>query len=75
MRANDAIKESNEAMTEGDWAAYGTAQENLNKALEDAIKAEEEISGETIVEEDLDDELDEELDADVDGGEVEPDEG
>lgn len=75
VRANDAIKESNEAMTEGDWAAYGTAQEKLNKALEDAIKAEEEISGETIVEEDLDGELDEELDAGEDGAEVEPNEG
>src|SRR5699024_6748460 len=26
-RANEAIQESNEAMTNGDWAAYGTAQE------------------------------------------------
>src|SRR5699024_4591285 len=43
-RANTAIQESSEAMAEGDWAAYGVAQENLTKALEDAIKAEEEIT-------------------------------
>ncbi len=56
-RANDAILASNEAMSSGDWGAYGAAQEKLTKALEDAIKAEEEITGETIVEEELADEL------------------
>ena len=32
-------------MAAGDWAAYGRAQQDLQKALEDAIAAEAEISG------------------------------
>ena len=37
--ASDAMKDSEEAMKKGDWAAYGEAQDRLNKALEDAMKA------------------------------------
>lgn len=37
--ANKAMKDSSEAMKNGDWAAYGKAQDRLNKALDDAIKA------------------------------------
>lgn len=37
--ANKAMKDSSEAMKNGDWAAYGQAQDRLNKALSDAVKA------------------------------------
>ncbi|WP_243155740.1 UPF0182 family protein [Kocuria sp. TGY1127_2] len=37
--ANKAMKDSSEAMKNGDWAAYGQAQDRLNKALDDALKA------------------------------------
>ncbi|WP_206192674.1 UPF0182 family membrane protein [Scrofimicrobium canadense] len=35
--ARDALKESQDAMTANDWAAYGKAQEKLQKALEEAV--------------------------------------
>nr|WP_276613363.1 UPF0182 family protein [Rothia koreensis] len=37
--ANKAMQDSSEAMKNGDWAAYGKAQDRLNKALDDALKA------------------------------------
>lgn len=41
--ASKALKDSHTAMENGDWAAYGKAQDELDKALEQAIKAQEEI--------------------------------
>lgn len=43
--AKSALEESNEAMANGDWAAYGEAQEKLEEALSRAIEAEQEIEG------------------------------
>ena len=37
--ANKAMQDSSEAMKNGDWAAYGKAQDRLNKALDDALTA------------------------------------
>lgn len=39
-RANEAIQRGNAALAEGDFAAYGVAQDDLAAALEDAIEAE-----------------------------------
>ncbi|WP_189669454.1 UPF0182 family protein [Promicromonospora soli] len=39
--AADAMEDANAAQREGDWAAYGEAQDRLQQALEDAIAAEE----------------------------------
>lgn len=49
-RAAQAIQDSEAALMEGDWAAYGRAQAALERALEDAIGAEAEISGEDPLE-------------------------
>ncbi len=38
--ANKAMQDADKAMKSGDWAAYGKAQEQLNKAIEDAMAAE-----------------------------------
>jgi uncharacterized membrane protein (UPF0182 family) len=39
--AADAMEDANAAQREGDWAAYGEAQDRLQQALEDAIAAEQ----------------------------------
>ncbi|MEX3609534.1 UPF0182 family protein [Rothia sp. LK2588] len=39
-RANQAMQDSDKAMKDGDWKAYGEAQDRLNKAIEDAMAAE-----------------------------------
>lgn len=39
-RASDAMKAADEALTNGDFTAYGEAQERLRKALDEAIAAE-----------------------------------
>jgi uncharacterized membrane protein (UPF0182 family) len=39
------MEDANAAQREGDWAAYGDAQDRLQQALEDAIAAEEAQSG------------------------------
>ena len=39
-RANEAMQEADEALSNGDFGAYGEAQERLRRALEDAIEAE-----------------------------------
>nr|WP_084039708.1 UPF0182 family protein [Demequina sp. NBRC 110053] len=39
-RAQQALEDSNDALAESDWTAYGEAQEDLAEALEDAIAAE-----------------------------------
>ncbi|WP_036966972.1 UPF0182 family protein [Promicromonospora kroppenstedtii] len=39
--ARQALEDSNTAQRAGDWAAYGEAQDRLQKALEEAIAAEE----------------------------------
>ncbi|QGH71091.1 UPF0182 family protein [Pseudactinotalea sp. HY158] len=46
-RARVAMEDSSSAMSAGDWAAYGTAQEALDQALQDAIAAEAELTGTT----------------------------
>jgi uncharacterized membrane protein (UPF0182 family) len=38
-RANQALADSQAAMTAGDWAAYGQAQTTLKQAIQDAIAA------------------------------------
>ncbi len=43
--AREAMEDANAAQREGDWAAYGEAQDRLQQALEDAIAAEEAQSG------------------------------
>ncbi|UFU03959.1 UPF0182 family protein [Ruania suaedae] len=43
--AGQAIEDSNTALTNSDWTAYGEAQDRLQVALEEAIAAEAEISG------------------------------
>lgn len=43
--AQEAMESSQEALQQGDWAAYGAAQEKLQSALEEAIAAQEEING------------------------------
>ncbi|WP_062384229.1 UPF0182 family membrane protein [Demequina iriomotensis] len=44
-RASQAITEGEEALAQGDFAAYGEAQDRLSQAIEDAIAAEAELSG------------------------------
>ncbi|WP_371151735.1 UPF0182 family protein [Buchananella felis] len=39
-RANAAMQAADSAMRAGDWAAYGKAQEDLDRAIKDAIAAE-----------------------------------
>ncbi|MPV51091.1 UPF0182 family protein [Pseudactinotalea sp. HY160] len=46
-RARVAMEDSSSAMSAGDWAAYGTAQEALDQALQDALAAEAELTGTT----------------------------
>ncbi|QPK82295.1 UPF0182 family protein [Schaalia sp. ZJ405] len=41
--ASAALKEGNDARVSGDWAAYGKAQEKLDQAIADALKAQEEL--------------------------------
>ncbi len=48
-RASQAISDSEAALALGDWTAYGRAQAALDAALQDAITAEAEISGEDPV--------------------------
>ncbi|MFJ3403738.1 UPF0182 family protein [Promicromonospora sp. NPDC090134] len=43
--AAEALEDSNAAQRDGDWAAYGEAQDRLQKALEEAIAAEEAQQG------------------------------
>lgn len=50
QRASDAIQAGQAALAEGDFAAYGAAQDALNAALQDAIDAEAELSGEVPAE-------------------------
>ncbi|ROR72043.1 UPF0182 family protein [Bogoriella caseilytica] len=66
--ANDAIQDGQAALADGDWDAYGDAQQRLADAIAEAIEAQEEISGESILEEDLQDDLtDPETDPEGDG--------
>lgn len=44
--AQSAMEESQQAMTDGDWAAYGEAQDKLNDALQRAVDAQQELDGE-----------------------------
>jgi len=46
-KARDAMVESDEALKSGDFAAYGSAQDKLQQALEEAFSAEAEIEGAT----------------------------
>jgi len=46
-RANQAIRDSEAALAEGDFAAYGVAQDELAAAIEDAILAEAELTGQS----------------------------
>src|SRR5699024_8580330 len=46
-RASAAMRDGQEALKDNDFAAYGEAQDALQKALEDAIAADEEISNST----------------------------
>ncbi|UFU05556.1 UPF0182 family membrane protein [Ruania halotolerans] len=48
--AGQAIEDSNTALANSDWTAYGEAQDRLQAALEDAIAAEEELYGGTAAE-------------------------
>ncbi|MDO5025524.1 MAG: UPF0182 family protein [Trueperella sp.] len=41
--AKKAIQDSDAAMKNGDWAAYGKAQDALNKAIEQAVTAQQEL--------------------------------
>jgi uncharacterized membrane protein (UPF0182 family) len=45
QEAADALADSDAAQRDGDWAAYGEAQDRLQQALEDAIAAEEAQGG------------------------------
>lgn len=44
-----AMRDADAALAEGDWTAYGAAQNRLDAALQDAIDAEARISGEVPV--------------------------
>src|SRR5690606_25377112 len=44
--AGEAFQAGQEALTAGDWAAYGAAQDRLDAALADAIEAEAELAAE-----------------------------
>jgi uncharacterized membrane protein (UPF0182 family) len=52
--ANEALEEGRTALAEGDFAAYGAAQEKLNAALQRALEAEGDISGTVVTPEDGD---------------------
>lgn len=43
QEAKKAIQDSDAAMKNGDWAAYGKAQEALDKAIEKAVAAQQEL--------------------------------
>lgn len=45
--ARDAMRRSGEALQNSDWTAYGNAQADLQSALENALEAEEELTGAT----------------------------
>ncbi|WP_165362462.1 UPF0182 family protein [Promicromonospora panici] len=45
QEAAQAMEDANAAQREGDWAAYGDAQDRLQQALEDAIAAEQAQQG------------------------------
>ncbi len=45
LSASTALKDSQSALTQGDWAAYGKAQDALDKAIQEAIAAQDEIAG------------------------------
>ncbi|WP_082105268.1 UPF0182 family membrane protein [Demequina subtropica] len=47
QRASDAITEGEAALADGDFAAYGEAQDKLSQAIEDAIAAEALLAGAT----------------------------
>ena len=40
-----AVADSEKAMAEGDWAAYGDAQDRLADALNRAVQANQELGG------------------------------
>lgn len=44
-RAADAMEDASAAMSDGDWAAYGEAQDRLKAALQDAQEAEATLTG------------------------------
>ncbi|MDO5493367.1 MAG: UPF0182 family protein [Nesterenkonia sp.] len=44
-RASQAMQDSQDALDEGDYEAYGDAQAELLRAVEDAVAAEEELEG------------------------------
>ncbi|WP_246465168.1 UPF0182 family protein [Ruania alkalisoli] len=60
--AGQAIEDSNAALANSDWTAYGEAQDRLQAALEDAIAAEAEISGEAPADAPTDEPADEPAD-------------
>ncbi|GAB3160892.1 UPF0182 family protein [Myceligenerans halotolerans] len=41
QRASDAMEDARQAQQDGDWTAYGEAQDELQQAIEDALAAEE----------------------------------
>ncbi|MFD1716881.1 UPF0182 family protein [Georgenia deserti] len=43
--AQEAMSDSQEALANNDWNAYGEAQERLQSAVEDAVAAQEELGG------------------------------
>lgn len=45
LAARDAMKASQQAMKDGDWTAYGKAQQDLNDALEKALNLQNQIDG------------------------------
>lgn len=47
--AAEAMRDADTALAEGNWTAYGLAQDRLDQALADAIDAEAEISGQLPV--------------------------
>ena len=46
-KAQQAIKDGQDALAKGDFAAYGQAQEQLAAALEDAVAASRRLAGES----------------------------
>ena len=47
VTAANAMKEADAARQKGDWAAYGVAQEKLDKALKDALSAQDALGQDT----------------------------
>ncbi|WP_369408114.1 UPF0182 family membrane protein [Trueperella pecoris] len=43
--AKKAIEDSSKALNSGNWAEYGKAQNALSKAIDEAVKAQQELSG------------------------------